>query len=291
MKFEIWPGPMEGIGKGGFIAAVNQLKLIPRWMTPFVRLSQELPRRSKLKEFYSAFAAAEVPVCVQLMGVDPVLLAQAGSVFMELGAESLNLNFGCPSSRVTSGKAGGGALKAPEMLKWFCAKVKDGLPPETSLSVKLRCGWEDPEEMEKILPSIVQSGAVSKIFFHYRTVKELYFPLPNEERIKRFKRAVELADGIPVVINGDISSVDEAAALVEECRSAGVMIARPWLRDPWLLRRFSEVDAPDAESGRQIFFDTAIANKVPKGGLLELARMLWGTDHPRFKAILNAERV
>ena len=212
MKFEIWPGPMEGIGKGGFIAAVNQLKLIPRWMTPFVRLSQELPRRSKLKEFYSAFAASEVPVCVQLMGVDPVLLAQAGSVFMELGAESLNLNFGCPSSRVTSGKAGGGALKAPEMLKWFCAKVKDGLPPETSLSVKLRCGWKDPQEMEKILPSIVQSGAVSKIFFHYRTVKELYFPLPHEERVKRFKRAVELADGIPVVINGDISSVDEAAA-------------------------------------------------------------------------------
>ena len=67
------------------------------------------------------------------------------------------------------------------------------------------------------------------------------------------------------------------------------MIARPWLRDPWLLRRFHDSDAPDAEAGRQIFFDTAIANHVPHGGLLELARMLWGSDHPRFKALLNSE--
>lgn len=289
MDFEVWPGPMEGIGKGGFIASVNQLKLVARWMTPFVRLSQELPRIGKLKSFYSGFAASGVPVCVQLMGIDPGLLAEAGAVFMGLGAESINLNFGCPSSRVVSGGAGGGALKNPAALAKFCSGVKAGLPRGTQLSVKIRCGWETPEEMENILPSIISSGAIDKIFFHCRTVKELYIPLPHEERIRRFRRAVELSNGIPVIINGDISSVEDAVNAVKASGSAGVMIARPWLRDPWLLRRFHDSDAPDAESGRQLFFDTAIANHVPHGGLLELARMLWGSDHPRFKALLNSE--
>ena len=289
MDFEVWPGPMEGVGKGGFIAAVNQLQLVHRWMTPFVRLSQNLPGTGKLKSFYSGFAASNVPVCVQLMGIDPVLLAEAGTVFMELGAESINLNFGCPSSRVVSGGAGGGALKNPAALEKFCAEVKAGLPDGTSLSVKLRCGWETPEEMENILPPIVNSGAVDKIFFHHRTVKELYIPLPHEERIRRFRRAVELSNGIPVIINGDISSVEDAVNAVKASGSAGVMIARPWLRDPWLLRRFTDHGTPEAEAGRQIFFDTAIANHVPHGGLLELARMLWGSDHPRFKALLNSE--
>ena len=287
MDFEIWPGPMEGIGKGGFIAAVNQLQLVPRWMTPFVRLSQELPRIGKLKSFYSGFAASNVPVCVQLMGVDPQLIAEAGTVFTSLGAGSINLNLGCPSARVVSGGAGGGALKNPAALKSFCAKIRSGMPAGTSLSVKIRCGWENPGELEHILPSIVSSGAVDKIFFHYRTVKELYIALPQEERRKRFKRAVELSDGIPVIINGDISSVDEAENAVKDSGSAGVMIARPWLRDPWLLRRFNDSDAPEAENGRQIFFETAIANNVPHGGLLELARMLWGTEDPHFQKLLK----
>ena len=287
MNFEVWPGPMEGIGKGGFITTVNQLQLIPRWMTPFVRLSQDLPKIGKLKAFYSGFAASNVPVCVQLMGVDPGLIAEAGAVFMGLGAESINLNFGCPSSRVISGGAGGGALKNPAVLEKFCIKVKSALPIGTSLNVKLRSGWKDPEEMENILPRIAGSGAVDKIFFHCRTVKELYIPLPYEERIKRFKRAVKLANGIPLIINGDISSVQEAENAVKDSKSAGVMIARPWLRDPWLLRRFTIDDAPDAETGREIFFETAIANNVPHGGLLELARMLWGTADPHFQNLLK----
>ena len=193
MEFEVWPGPMEGIGKGGFITAVNNLKLIDRWMTPFVRLSQEVPRQGKLAAFYAGFKASGVPVCVQLMGIDPGLLAQAGAVFVGFGAESININFGCPSSRVISGGAGGGALKTPEKLADFCCKVRAGLPAEIPLSVKIRSGWENCNEMEKFLPEIAASGAVDKIFFHCRTVKELYKPIEEKERYRRFRHAVELA--------------------------------------------------------------------------------------------------
>ena len=290
MEFEVWPGPMEGIGKGGFITAVNDLKLIDRWMTPFVRLSQEVPRQGKLAAFYAGFKASGVPVCVQLMGVDPGLLAQAGEVFAGFGAESININFGCPSSRVISGGAGGGALKTPEKLADFCCEVRAGLPANVPLSVKIRCGWENCDEMEKFLPEIAASGAVDKIFFHCRTVKELYKPIEEKERYRRFRRAVELAGSVPVIINGDIDSVEKAHEAVEYSGGAGVMIARPWLRDPWLLRRFSDPSAPDAESGRERFFAAACAQNLPRGGIIELAKMLWGVNDPRFKALLNADR-
>ena len=221
------------------------------------------------------------------MGVDPELLAAAGTVFAGFGVESININFGCPSSRVISGGAGGGALKTPEKLADFCCHVRAELPANVPLSVKIRCGWENCNEMENFLPAIAESGAVDKIFFHCRTVKELYKPIDEAERYRRFKRAVELAGSVPVIINGDIDSVEKAREAVEYSGGAGVMIARPWLRDPWLLRRFSDPSAPDAESGRERFFAEARAKNLPRGGVIELAKMLWGVNDPRFKAVLN----
>ena len=288
IDFEVWPGPMEGIGKGGFVNAVNHLELVDRWMTPFFRLSQELPRRSKMASFISVFQPDKIPVCVQLMGVDPVLLGEAAVCFAELGATEINLNFGCPSSRVVSGGAGGGALKSPDKLADFCRIVRKQLPQQLPLSVKLRSGWEKSEEMEFLLPSLAESGAVNKIFFHYRTVREQYLPIDESERMRRFQRAVELLEQIPLVLNGDIADVASGIEIVERFKCAGIMIARPWLRDPWLLRRFKHRECPDAESGREIFFAEAAACDVPQGGMIELAKMLWGVNDPHFKKVLDA---
>ena len=285
--FEVWPGPMEGIGKGGFVAAVNQLKLVDRWMTPFFRLSQELPRRSKMAEFIEEFTPGEIPVSVQLMGVDPGLMAKAANCFAELGAVEINLNFGCPSSRVISGGAGGGALRKPQELDQFCRIIRTELPKHMPLSVKLRSGWENPDEMEFLLPHLVNSGAVSKIFFHYRTVRELYQPIPEEERMRRFQRATQLASNIPIILNGDIDDVASGTKIIERFNCAGIMIARPWMRDPWLLRRFNHNTCPDPETGREIFFNEAVRQNVPRGGIIELAKMLWGINDPHFKKVLN----
>ena len=142
--------------------------------------------------------------------------------------------------------------------------------------------------MENFIPQIARSQAVDKIFFHCRTVKELYKPIAEVERYRRFKRAVELAGNIPVIINGDIDSVEKAYEAMEYSGGAGVMIARPWLRDPWLLRRFSDPSAPDAECGRERFFAEAQAKNLSRGGIIELARMLWGVEDPHFKALLTA---
>ena len=284
--FEVWPGPMEGVGRGGFITAVNHLKLVPQWMTPFFRISRDIPRHSKMREFLAPFQSGGVPVCVQLMGTDPVLLGKCAEIFAGMNISSINLNFGCPSSRVISSGAGGGALRNFHQLPDFCRTVKSFMPPELPLSVKVRSGWESAGDMEVFLPALSQCPEVSKIFFHYRTVKEQYREIAAEERLRRFVRAVELAGNVPLIVNGDIASVDEAGEIVEKSRACGVMIARPWMRDPWLLRRFTDRDLPDAGSGRELFFAEAVRQQIPKGGLIELALMLWGRDSAHFRELI-----
>ena len=289
--FEVWPGPMEGVGKGGFIEAVNLLHLTGRWMTPFFRVSQELPRRKSFVRFAELFFSGGVPVCVQLMGTDAGLLGAAGEEFLRMGAESLNLNFGCPSSKVISGGAGGGALKAPEKLAEFCCRVKAALPDGAKLSVKLRTGWASPEDMRIFLPQIAGCGAVDKVFLHYRTVKEGYSPEALVFREARLKEAVELSSPLPLIANGDITGVEMAKHLVERTGCAGVMIARPWLQDPYLLRRFSDPAVPEAEAGRELFFSELQKKNLHIGAQIELARMIWGVRDRRFLELIARQPV
>ena len=129
MSYEVWPGPMEGVAQEAFVRTANELRLIERWMTPFCRLSCALPHTGKLRSFLAPFAAGNLPVTVQLMGVDPELIAAAAAIFADLGAAGINLNFGCPSNRVTAGNAGGGAWKHPDDILRICAACRKVLPP------------------------------------------------------------------------------------------------------------------------------------------------------------------
>ena len=78
--------------------------------------------------------------------------------------------------------------------------------------------------------------------------------------------------------------------LVRQCGAAGVMIARPWMRDPFLLRRIAGEASPDPEAGRELFFETARQCGVAPGSLIELFRMLWGSGDPRFKEFIAGLR-
>ena len=138
---EIWPGPMEGVGKAEFVRAVNAMRLTDRWMTPFLRLSGTMPSDAVLRRFAAEYFSAGLPVTLQLMGTSPRLLGECAAKLLNLTpAAGINLNFGCPSSRVVKHGAGGGALKHPETITDFCAEVATFLPPG-KLSVKLRAGW------------------------------------------------------------------------------------------------------------------------------------------------------
>ena len=287
MDFEVWPGPMEGVGRGEFVRSAVKLKLTSCWMTPFIRVTESIPSAGKLFKGIGAYLESGVPVTVQLMGTSAELLALCAEIVMSHpGVNGINLNFGCPSSRVLKHGAGGAMLKNPGILGDFCCTAAEKIPAK-KISVKIRSGFSDAAEMEEIIPAIVGSGVVDKIFFHYRSVMENYSPDSLPFRAERIRRAVELCGKIPLIANGGISSVEEAEKLISVTGAAGVMIARPWLRDPYLLNRFIDSNAPDAEEGRMKFFNELQASGISGGALIELAKLLWGSSSEQFRKLIN----
>ena len=269
---EFWPAPMEGIFMECFIISVNELELTDRWMTSFFRLSDTLPKGKICREFIAPYASSGLPVCVQLMGRNPELMAAGAVRMLEAGAASVDLNFGCPVPRVIKGGAGGALLREKELMYRITEKTAARAGKE-NVSVKFRCGFDSPEELEETAGVLLAAGA-GKLFFHHRTVKELYAPVP--ERTARFRRMLALAGETPVILNGDFT-FEEAAAAPEHFGCAGVMLGRNFLRSPGILRRLRGLPACSPER----FFHTLVRNGLEGEALKGMKRRIFGAwDFP-----------
>lgn len=284
LPVEVWPGPMEGVSRPEFVRAINHLKLVKRWMTPFLRVSDTCYKEKKIREFLRPYLESKLPVTAQIMGTEPDVLAELALRCLDCGAEGINLNCGCPSKRVISGGAGGGALKSPDNMLQITHAVRKSLGDHVPFSVKMRTGFSDPGEIRHLLPALIDAGA-DCFFIHYRTVQEQYFPSPG--RVERLQTAVAAAGNIPVIVNGDINSVEDGRSIAQKTGAAGIMIARAFMHDPWLLNRFEDEKTPDPQTGRKIFFETLESFGISGGNRLELGKMIFGANSPEFKEMLN----
>lgn len=269
---EFWPAPMDGVFTEVFIRSVNELELTDRWMTSFFRLSDTLPKEKVCREFLAPYASSGIPVCVQLMGRDPELMAAGALRMLEAGGASIDLNFGCPVPRVVRGGAGGALLRERELMFRITEKTA-AVAGKEKLSVKFRCGFASPDELEETAGTLLAAGA-GKLFFHHRTVKELYASVP--ERTDRFRRLLGLAGETPVILNGDFT-FEEAASAPERFGCAGVMLGRDFLRSPGVLRRLRGLPGCSPEC----FFHTLVRNGLGGEALKGMKRWIFGTwDFP-----------
>ena len=135
------------------IRAANELELVSRWMTPFLRITAGAPKRRILDAFLAPVAGT-VSVTVQLMGTDPAAVAASAAALAGLGVRAFNLNFGCPSRQVTSGGAGGGALRDPAGMLRMAEAVKAGLLADPELFAIFEKGDIDTQISEIIYRSL-----------------------------------------------------------------------------------------------------------------------------------------
>ena len=272
------------------VRAAGALELVPRWLTPFFRLSETLPGERVFRRFYEPFAAAGKPVFVQLMGCNVSLLAAAGERFLALGAAGIDLNFGCPSRQVTSDGCGGGALRDPAAMRGLVTALRAALPGAV-LSAKIRAGWRDTAELPAIVEALTGEGALDRIFFHYRTVAEGYREnIPDREQ--RFETVLALTAGrCEVVLNGDFTEA-EMRRWAARGGAAGAMAARGWFRDPGLFRRLAGLETPDPETLRRQWFRAVVERfgAIPPGKAIELSNLMWGAANPWFEALKKERR-
>lgn len=282
MKKLLWlPGPMEGVMSPEWVQAANRLCLTDKWITPFFRLSRDLPRKKHFTAFLKPYQG--VSTVMQLMGTDPGLLAEAAVVAEEAGADGVDLNFGCPSSQVLRHGAGGALLKTPALAGEILRRTAGAV--RIPVSAKIRCGWESAAELPCLLDHLL-AAEPSMLTLHFRCVSEGYLPLPPEERERRFRLAVDtIAGRCPLVLNGDFETAGEMHGLTERFSAAGAMAARGLLRDPGLLRRAAGLPTPEAAEMREAFFRAVIREYpggMPPGRAMELSIFIWGKANPCF---------
>ena len=177
-----------------------------------------------------AAGSVDVPLVVQLIGHSADALGEATRMVTDLGADHVNLNLGCPFGRTTSGKTGGAMLQEPQRVAESVQAVREAF--KGSVSVKVRAGYDDPEQIFTLLP-VFEGCGVDFLILHPRTVVQKY----AGEADHRITARVVAATAMPVIANGDLFTAERARQVALETSVAGVMLGRGAIADPWLFQR------------------------------------------------------
>lgn len=225
--------PMAGVTNPAFRQLCRQFG--PALYVSEMITARAVVERNEKTLRMAARAPGEKVHSVQLYGVDPSVLHAAVRIVVDgLGADHIDLNFGCPAPKVTR-KGGGAALPAHPVLyrrvvgAAVAAAVRGA--EQVPVTVKMRCGIDDDHETYLEAGIIAEQEGAAAVALHARTAEQRYAGRADWDRIARLKDAVRT---VPVLGNGDIWEAPDALAMQRHTGCDGVVVGRGCLGRPWL---------------------------------------------------------
>lgn len=226
--------PMEGLLDFVLRDILTRVGGIDRCVSEFIRITDQLlPERVFTRIvpelLHGGRTPAGVPVYAQLLGADPVCLAENAARLAGLGPAGIDLNFGCPAKVVNRHGGGAALLDEPETIFAIVSAVRRAVPADMPVSAKMRLGFNDDSRAVECAQAIADGGA-DELVVHARTKAQAYRPPAYWERIADICAAVQ----IPVVANGEIWTVDDARRCREASGCEMLMLGRGIVTDPGL---------------------------------------------------------
>lgn len=239
--------PMEGLLDCVLRDLLTRVGGVDRCVSEFIRVTGTLlPERVFLRTMpelrHGSRTLAGVPVRAQLLGSDPVSMAENAARLAALGAEGVDLNFGCPAKVVNRHGGGAALLRDPAQIEAVVAAVRRAVPARVPVSAKMRLGYDD-DALARECAQAMASGGAGELVVHARTKADGYRPPAYWERIPAIRAAVP----IPVVANGEIWTVQDA----QRCRALSgcdaLMLGRGAVADPGLALAIRAADGAAAQ--------------------------------------------
>lgn len=228
--------PMEGLLDFALRDVLTRAGGIDRCVSEFIRVTGTLlPERAFRRVVpeldHGCRTPAGVPVRPQLMGSDPACLAENAARLAGMGAEGIDLNFGCPARVVNRHGGGAALLREPELMHAIAVAVRRAVPADVPVSAKMRLGFDDGSVAEDCARALAAAG-VSEIVVHARTRADGYRPPAYWHRVADVRAAVT----VPVVANGEIWTVADARRCRDEAGGTPIMLGRGMVANPGLAR-------------------------------------------------------
>ncbi|PKG40639.1 tRNA dihydrouridine synthase DusB [Psychromonas sp. Urea-02u-13] len=226
LKNKIILAPMAGVtdrpfrelcrSQGAGLAVSEMLSSNPRvWNSKKSRLRMDYHGESGIRS-------------VQIAGAEPIAMAVAAQLCVQQGAQIVDINMGCPAKKVNKKKAGSALLPHPDLVKAILESVVDAV--DIPVTLKIRTGW-DPESRNGLeIAQIAQNAGIQALAVHGRTRQCLYKGEAEYDTIKIIKENVT----IPVIANGDITSVEKAKYVLDYTGADAIMIGRGAQGAPWI---------------------------------------------------------
>ena len=217
---------------------------------------------------YIDFQKSNYLTGVQLFGKDPNNIKKAAEIALNLNPniDFFDVNMGCPVPKVVDAGAGSALMKNPKL----CGDIIRALKEVTDkpISAKIRLGWDNKSINYLEVIKELEDAGIDMIAIHSRTKKELYLGEPHHELLKDLRKQMK----VPLVISGNIYTLDDAIKAMEITSADAVMVARGGVGNPFLLTQINEyyktgerLPNPSLKEQLQYCYDLALKVIEEKG--------------------------
>jgi tRNA-dihydrouridine synthase B len=241
MKFDdlniepsVFLAPMAGISDYPFRQLIREMgvKLL---YTEMVSAKGFEYGNERTKELLEHDRKKDGKIAVQLFGEEADFLARAAhNIRKEYNVDIIDINMGCPAKKIVKNGAGSALMKNLDLAEEIIRSVVDSV--EIPVTVKMRSGWDSNQINAVELAKISETAGAAAVAVHGRTRQQFYKGSADWDIIREVAESVN----IPVIANGDIFTVEDAAAVFKETNCSGIMIGRAAQGNPWVFREIIE---------------------------------------------------